>query len=102
MLYQQNMILWCYSMKKRRVCLVFNNEFYQKLRSIQSDKIKETNRALSLSQLVEDLVKNGMENESISQISKWFSEIIRNQIPLCVKTWQNFMDFIDTIVKLRR
>ena len=57
-------------MKKRRVCLVFNNEFYQKLRSIQSDKIKETNRALSLSQLVEDLVKNGMENESISQISK--------------------------------
>ncbi len=69
------MILWCYSMKKRRVCLVFNNEFYQKLRSIQSDKIKETNRALSLSQLVEDLVKNGMENESIAQISKWFSEI---------------------------
>ena len=57
-------------MKKRRVCLVFNDEFYQKLRSIQSDKIKETNRALSLSQLVEDLVKNGMENESFSQISK--------------------------------
>jgi len=48
-------------MKKRRVCLVFNDEFYQKLRSIQSDKIKETNRALSLSQLVEDLVKNGIE-----------------------------------------
>ncbi len=57
-------------MKKRRVCLVFNNEFYQKLRSIQSDKIKETSRALSLSQLVEDLVKNGMENESIAQITK--------------------------------
>jgi len=52
-------------MKKRRVCLVFNNEFYQKLRSIQSDKIKETSRGISLSQLVEDLV-----NESISQISK--------------------------------
>ncbi len=49
-------------MKKRRVCLVFNNEFYQKLRNIQSDKIKETNRSLSLSQLVEDLVLNGMKN----------------------------------------
>ena len=48
-------------MKKRRVCLVFNNEFYQELRSIQSDKIKETSSALSLSQLVEDLVKNGMK-----------------------------------------
>jgi len=48
-------------MKKRRVCLVFNNEFYQKLRSIQADKIKETNRALSLSQLVEELVENGMK-----------------------------------------
>ena len=52
-------------MKKRRVCLVFNNEFYQKLRSFQADKIKETKSSLSLSQLVEDLV-----NESISQISK--------------------------------
>jgi len=49
-------------MKKRRVCLVFNNELYQKLRSFQADKIKETNSALSLSQLVEDLL-----NESISQ-----------------------------------
>ena len=49
-------------MKKRRVCLVFNNEFYQKLRSIQSDKIKETKRSLSLSQLVEDLVLNGIDN----------------------------------------
>jgi hypothetical protein len=48
-------------MKKRRVCLVFNNDFYQKLRSIQSDKIKETSSALSLSQLVEDLVKTAME-----------------------------------------
>ena len=48
-------------MKKRRVCLVFNNEFYQKLRSIQSDKIKETSSSLSLSQLVDDLIKNDME-----------------------------------------
>ena len=56
-------------MKKRRVCLVFNFEFYEKLRSFQANKIKETNRSLSLSQLVEDLVKNGMKNEPVSQIS---------------------------------
>lgn len=49
-------------LKKQRVCLLFDFELYQKLRNIQGDKIKKTNRSVSFSQLVEDLVKNGMKN----------------------------------------
>ncbi len=49
-------------MAKQRVCLLFNIELYNKLRGYQADQIKKTNRAVSFSQLVEDFVKNGMEN----------------------------------------
>jgi len=49
-------------MAKQRVCLLLNVELYNKLRGYQADQIKKTNRAVSFSQLVEDFVKNGMEN----------------------------------------
>ena len=51
-------------MVKQRVCLLFNRELYNKLRSFQADEIKKTSRAVSFSQLVEDLVKHGMENKT--------------------------------------
>jgi len=49
-------------MAKQRVCLLLNMEIYEKLRSFQADKIKKTKSSVSFSQLVEDLVKHGMEN----------------------------------------
>ncbi len=64
------MLILCSRMAKHRVCLLFNVELYNKLRGYQADQIKKTKSSVSFSQLVEDLVKNGMENESISQISK--------------------------------
>jgi hypothetical protein len=48
--------------QKQRVCLLFNVELYQKLRDIQGEKIKKTKRSISFSQLVEDLVINGIKN----------------------------------------
>ena len=57
-------------MKKQRVCLLFDVKLYKEMRSLQAEKIKKTNRSVSFSQLVEDLVKNGMKNESLYQISK--------------------------------
>ncbi len=57
-------IIPCSRMVKQRVCLLFNRELYNKLRSFQADEIKKTNRAVSFSQLVEDLVKHGMESKN--------------------------------------
>ncbi len=51
-------------MSKQRVCLLLNFEVYEKLRSFQADRIKETKRSVSFSQLVEDLVKHGMESKN--------------------------------------
>jgi len=51
-------------MPKQRVCLLLNFEVYEKLRSFQADRIKKTKSAVSFSQLVEDLVKHGMESKN--------------------------------------
>jgi len=51
-------------MAKQRVCLLFNKETYLKLRIFQAEKIKKTKSAVSFSQLVEDFVKDGMENKT--------------------------------------
>jgi len=49
-------------MAKQRVCLLFNVEIYNKLRGVQADQIKKTKSNVSLSQLVEDLVKHGIDS----------------------------------------
>ncbi len=49
---------------KKRVCLVFTNEFYLKLINIQSDRISKTSKALSLSRLVEDLATEGIKSDN--------------------------------------
>ncbi len=51
-------------MAKQRVCLLLNKELYNKLRGFQAEKIKKTKSAVSFSQLVEDFVKDGMENKT--------------------------------------
>jgi hypothetical protein len=51
-------------MAKQRVCLLFNKETYLKLRIFQAEKIKKTKSSVSFSQLVEDFVKDGMENKT--------------------------------------
>lgn len=57
-------IIPCSPMAKQRVCLLFNRELYNKLRSFQADEIKKTKSSVSFSQLVEDLVKHGMESKN--------------------------------------
>ena len=47
-------------MVKQRICLLIDLEVYKKMRNIQADQIRKTNRSISFSQTVEDLVKNGM------------------------------------------
>ncbi len=58
------MIIPCSRMAKQRVCLLLNVEIYNKLRGYQADQIKKTKTSVSFSQLVEDLVKHGMENKT--------------------------------------
>ncbi len=49
-------------MAKQRICLLFNVELYNKLRGYQADQIKKTKSSVSFSQLVEDLVKHGIDS----------------------------------------
>ena len=58
------MLIPCSCMSKNRVCLLFSTETYLKLRIFQADKIKKTKSNVSFSELVEDLVKHGMENKT--------------------------------------
>jgi len=55
------MLIPCSRMAKQRVCLLFNIELYNKLRGYQADQIKKTKSSVSFSQLVEDLVKHGID-----------------------------------------
>jgi len=49
-------------MKKQRISLLIDFELYKKMRILQAKKIRKTKNNVSFSQLVEDLVKAGMEN----------------------------------------
>ncbi len=51
-------------MTKHRICMVFNSELLEQLRNIQGDKILRTNRSVTFSETVQDLLKIGMKNGS--------------------------------------
>jgi len=49
-------------MKKQRISMLIDFKVYTEMRKIQADKIKKTKRNVSFSEIIEDLVKTGMEN----------------------------------------
>ena len=51
-------------MTKHRICMVFDSELLEQLRNIQGDKILRTNRSVTFSETVQDLLKIGMKNGS--------------------------------------
>ena len=55
-------------MTKHRICMVFDSELLEQLRNIQGDKILRTNRSVTFSETVVDLVKIGMKNGSYEKI----------------------------------
>ena len=55
-------------MTKHRICMVFDSELLEQLRNIQGDKILRTNRSVTFSETVVDLVKIGIKNGSYEKI----------------------------------
>ncbi len=55
-------------MTKHRICMVFDSELLEQLRNIQGDKILRTNRSVTFSETVVDLLKIGMKNGSYEKI----------------------------------
>ncbi len=48
--------------------MVFDSELLEQLRNIQGDKILRTNRSVTFSETVQDLLKIGMKNGSYEKI----------------------------------
>ncbi len=48
--------------------MVFDSELLEQLRNIQGDKILRTNRSVTFSETVVDLLKIGMKNASYEKI----------------------------------
>ena len=55
-------------MTKHRICMVFDSELLEQLRNIQGDKILRTNRSVTFSETVQDLLKIGIKNGSYEKI----------------------------------
>ena len=57
------MMLFCYSiMAKLRICITIDKELVKKIRTIQGKEIQKSKKSISFSQVLEDIVNQGLKN----------------------------------------